>query len=297
MPARMFTGVFTALTTPLTADGGALDLDALAPLLERQVAAGVAGVVPCGTTGEFSTLSDEERRTLVERCVQLADGGIDVVPQTGALSTATAVAHTRHAAALGCPGVLVMPPFFGTASEGELLRHFDAVVRAAEIAIIYYHNPWATGLSLSPTQIVAICRAVGIEHIKYTSSDMSGFVALQRAPGIAQVLPAWDDLIFPSRLAGAQGTIWGAAAAVPELCVRLWRLAEDDPRAFVQAWSQAQPLFSELGALGYTPAVKAVSALLGTPVGPPRAPLLGLAPDGIDRLSGALRGAGYGLPA
>jgi 4-hydroxy-tetrahydrodipicolinate synthase len=285
-----FTGVFTALATPLSDDGSALDLRALARIVERQLAAGVTGIVPCGTTGEFSALTDDERRTLVERCVELTDGRAAVIPQTGALSTAATVAHSRHAAELGCAAVLVMPPFFATPTEPDLQRHLEAVTAALEIPVIYYHNPGITGLSLPARRLAAMCEDVGIRHVKYTSPDVTGFTELRRAPAIDQVLPAWDDLLPAAFLSGARGTIWGTATAAPELCVALYRSAVgDDSATFLAAWERAAPLFSALGQLSYTPAVKALASLLGTSVGPPRPPLFPLDTDGCERLAAALR--------
>jgi 4-hydroxy-tetrahydrodipicolinate synthase len=290
--AERFTGVLTALATPFSDDGSALDLKALAGVVERQLAAGAAGLVPCGTTGEFSALTEGERRTLVEHCVELTDGRAAVIPQTGALSTAATVAHSRHAADIGCAAALVMPPFFGTMSQTELQRHLDAVTQAVEIPVIYYHNPQVTGLALPPARLAAICRSVSIRYVKYTSPDVTGFVELSRQADIAQVLPAWDHLLPLAFLSGVRGTIWGAAAAAPELCLGLYRTAMNDAaRTFLAAWDRAAPLFSALGELGYTQAVKALSAMDGTPVGPPRAPLLAVDADGRERLYAALRAA------
>jgi dihydrodipicolinate synthase/N-acetylneuraminate lyase len=293
-----FTGVFTALATPLSADGSVLDLDALYTVIERQLAAGVAGLVPCGTTGEFSALTDDERRLLVERCVELTDGRAAVIAQTGALSTAATVAHSRHAAEVGCAAVLVMPPFFGTPTEPDLRRHLEAVTAALEIPVIYYHNPGITGLTLPARRLAAICEDAGIRHVKYTSPDVTGFTELRRAPAIDQVLPAWDDLLPAAFLSGARGTIWGTAAAAPELCVELYRAAmSGEAASFLAAWERAAPLFSALAQLSYIPAVKALASLLGTPVGAPRPPLLPVDAEGRERLTAALRASMAEAPA
>lgn len=293
----MFRGVLSAIVTPLTADGGDLDLAALGAMIDRQAAGGVAGVVPCGSTGEFSVLTHDERRRVVEHCVAHAAGRLTVVPQTGALSTAGAVELSRHAAALGCAGVLAMPPFFAPLSPDDLKRYYAALVDAVDVPVIFYHNPYATGLDLSAGQIVDLCASVGIRHVKYTSSDVSGLTELLLDHHDAvQTLPAWDNLALTAFLSGATCSIWGAASAVPELCAELLSRAVDrELEATLETWRRAAPLFTSFGALGYVQAVRAAHTLLGHRVGAPRSPLAPLDATDEKRIARLLTAAGYDL--
>jgi 4-hydroxy-tetrahydrodipicolinate synthase len=221
-PENTFTGVFTAISTPFTDDGSQLDLQRLDAMLERQVRAGVAGIVPCGTTGEFQALSHVERRTLVERCAASVGDRLELVPHTGALTTAEAVALSRHAVECGAKGVLAMPPFFAPLTRGELLRYYAEIVESVQVPVILYHNPAVTGLTYGASELVDLCAAVGIRHLKYTSADASGLtqLLLEHATDV-QTLPAWDHLTLTAFASGATASIWGAASAVPELCVAL----------------------------------------------------------------------------
>lgn len=290
-----FTGVLTAIATPMSADGVAVDFTALTALLERQVAAGVSGVVPNGTTGEFFSLTHDERRQVVEHCVDVVGDRVQIVPQTGALTTAEAVALSRHAEQSGCAAVLAMPPYFTPASPDALRRYYHALVQSLDVPVILYHNPGVTGVELSASALVALCVSVGIRHVKYTSPDVSGVteLLLEHADAV-QTLPAWDHLALTAFLSGARCSIWGAAAAVPELCVDLLdAVARGEWDRTLGVWRRAAPLFSGFGALGYIPAVKAASARLGLSLGPPRPPLAPLGPEAEARIAALLEDAGY----
>ena len=128
MPDQLqFHGVLPALITPFTADGSAVDGDALAANVERLIGAGVGGLVPGGSTGEFTTLSHAERREIVEVTVEAAAGRVPVVAGTGALSTAETVELSVHAERAGAAAVMIVPPFYDALSWRELLAHYTAV--------------------------------------------------------------------------------------------------------------------------------------------------------------------------
>ena len=144
-----FHGVLPALITPFSQDGSAIDTDAVAAIVDRLVGAGVAGLVPGGSTGEFTTLSHAERRRLVEATVQAADGRLPVIAGTGALSTRETVELSVHAEQAGAAAVMIVPPFYDALSWRELLAHYTAVADAIEIPIMYYNLPSATGVTLT----------------------------------------------------------------------------------------------------------------------------------------------------
>jgi dihydrodipicolinate synthase/N-acetylneuraminate lyase len=148
-----FHGVLPALITPFTDDGDAIDPQALATIVERLVGAGVGGLVPGGSTGEFTTLTNAERRQLVEVTVEAAGGRVPVVAGTGALSTREAVELSVHAEQAGATAVMIVPPFYDALSWPELLAHYTAVADAIEIPIMYYNLPSASGVKLSAAQL------------------------------------------------------------------------------------------------------------------------------------------------
>src|SRR5919108_2982957 len=144
-----FHGVLPALITPFTEDGGEIDTGALAANVDRLIGGGVAGLVPGGSTGEFTTLSNAERRRLVEATVEAAAGRVPVVAGTRALSTRQSVELSVHAERAGAAAVMIVPPFYEALSWPELLAHYTAVADAIAIPIMYYNLPSATGIKLT----------------------------------------------------------------------------------------------------------------------------------------------------
>src|SRR5919199_4016648 len=171
-----FHGVLPALITPFTDDGEAIDTAALAAIVERLVAGGVAGLVPGGSTGEFTTLTSAERRQLVEVTVEAAAGRVPVVAGTGALSTRETVALSVHAEQAGAAAVMIVPPFYDALSWRELLAHYSAVADAIDIPIMYYNLPSATGVRLTAEQL----RELPVACLKDTGGG--GVAAAQPIP-------------------------------------------------------------------------------------------------------------------
>ena len=145
-----FHGVLPALITPFTEDG---ERDrhrrAARAIVERLIGAGVGGLVPGGSTGEFTTLTNAERRQLIEVTVEAAAGRVPVVAGTGALSTRETVELSVHAEQAGAAAVMIVPPFYDALSWRELLAHYTAVADAIEIPIMYYNLPSASGVTLT----------------------------------------------------------------------------------------------------------------------------------------------------
>src|SRR5919106_2919600 len=162
-----FHGVLPALITPFSEDGGAVDAVALAANLERLIAAGVGGLVPGGSTGEFTTLSNAERRQLVEVTVDAAGGRVPVVAGTGALSTRETVELSVHAEQAGSAAVMIVPPYYDALSWRELLAHCTAVADAIEIPIMYYNLPSASGVKPTAAQL----RELPVACVKDTGGD------------------------------------------------------------------------------------------------------------------------------
>src|ERR671923_1144660 len=268
-----FQGVLPALITPFTDDGSAIDTGALAAIVERLIGACVAGLVPGGSTGEFTTLTHPERRELVETTVEAAAGRVPVVAGTGALSTRETVDLSVHAERAGAAAVMIVPPFYDALSWRELVAHYTAVADAIEIPIMYYNLPSATGVTLTAAQL----RELPISSLKDTGGDATAATELIQTDG-PTLLNGWDTLTFAALAAGARAVVWGVASIVPEPCVELHRLLIDDidlPAAR-ELWARLWPLCQFLEGVSYPAAVKAACALVGDTTGPVRAPLLPL---------------------
>src|ERR671932_1505611 len=244
-----FHGVLPALVTPFTDDGRAIDTGALAAIVNRLVGAGVGGLVPGGSTGEFTTLSNAERRALVEVTVEAAAGRVPVVAGTGALSTRETVELSVHAEASGAAAVMIVPPFYDPLSWRELLAHYTAVADAIAIPIMYYNLPSATGIRLTAAQL----RELPVAALKDTGGDATAATELIQT-GAPTLLNGWDTQTFVALAQGVRAVVWGVASIVPEPCVELHRLLVDDidlPAAR-DLWARLWPLCHFLEGISYS---------------------------------------------
>ena len=289
-----FHGVLPALITPFTDDGEAIDAAALAALVDRVVAGGVGGLVPGGSTGEFTTLSPGERRQLVELTVEAAAGRVPVVAGTGALSTRETVELSVHAERAGAAAVMIVPPFYDALSWRELRAHYTAVADAIDIPIMYYNLPSASGVTLTADQL----RELPVSSLKDTGGDAVAATELIQTDG-PTLLNGWDTLTFAALAAGVSAVVWGAASIVPRQCVELHRLLIDDidlPAARA-LWARLWPLCRFLEAQSYAAAVKTACRLVGDATGPVRAPLLPLEERAEEELSALLDAVEVAQPA
>ena len=277
-----FHGVLPALITPFTDDGSAIDTAALAALVDRVINAGVGGLVPGGSTGEFTTLTNGERRLLVEVTVEAAAGRVAVVAGTGALSTRETVELSVHAEQAGAAAVMVVPPFYDALSWRELVAHYTAVAEAIDVPIMYYNLPSATGVKLTAAQLSEL----PISSLKDTGGDFAAATELIQTDG-PTLLNGWDTLTFAALAAGVSAVVWGTASIIPEQCVELHRLLIDDLdlSAARELWSRLWPLCQFLEAQSYPAAVKAGCRLMGDTTGPVRAPLLALEDSATSELA------------
>lgn len=280
-----FHGVLPALLTPFTEDGGAIDTEALEAGVERLIAAGVGGLVPGGSTGEFTTLSHAERRLLTKTVVRAAAGRVPVVAGTGALTTRETVELSVHAEQVGAAAVMVVPPFYDALSWRELKAHYQAVADAIAIPVMYYNLPSVTGVTLSAEQL----RELPVACLKDTGGDATAAVELIQADG-PTLLNGWDTHTFIALAQGVRAVVWGAASIIPEPCVELHRLLVDDVDlpAARELWSRIWPLCQVLEDLSYPAAVKAGARLAGFTTGPVREPLLEVEDADVRRLADAI---------
>jgi 4-hydroxy-tetrahydrodipicolinate synthase len=282
-----FHGVLPALITPFTEDGADVDADALAAIVERLIAGGVGGLVPCGSTGEFTTLTNAERRQVVEVTVAAAADRVPVVAGTGALSTRETVELSEHAERSRAAAVMIVPPFYDPLPWRELLAHYAAVAERISIPIVYYNLPSASGVTLDSGRLAELKRVAGVTALKDTGGDaVAATELIQAGDRVPVLLNGWDTLTFAALAAGVRAVIWGTASIVPEQCVELHRLLIDDidlPAAR-ELWARLWPLCSFLESQSYPAAVKAACALVGDSTGPTRAPLLPIADDATAEL-------------
>ncbi len=275
-----FEGILPAMVTPLVEGSGAIDEPALARLTDRLIKAGCGGLIPCGSTGEFASLSVAERRRVTEVVVEAAAGRVPVAPHTGALSTQEAIELSRHAEGVGASGVMVIAPFYEPLPWHAVVEYYRAVAGAIRIPIIVYNLPVATGMRLTGEQIAELAAIDGVDWIKDSSGDAALLTELIQLYGDRiGVMNGWDSMTLYGLLAGTPASVWGAANVIPELCVALFDAAarRRDLDAACEVWARMWPICNFLETSGsYVAAVKAGCELIGEPAGAPRAPILPL---------------------
>jgi 4-hydroxy-tetrahydrodipicolinate synthase len=222
---EMFGGLMPAMVTPFD-ERGELDLEATEAVIERFIEAGVSGISPLGSTGEASHLTSDERKRFAEEVVRIAAGRVPIVIGVGFSGTRETEELARHAQEAGADAVLVVSPFYWKVGEEALFRHFATVAEAVDIPVVIYNLPMLTGIDLSPSlvaRIAAECpNAVGLKDTVTEYNHVVG--VLQKVKPVRpefSVLCGWEDLILPSLLAGADGSICAFANVAPELFVNL----------------------------------------------------------------------------
>jgi 4-hydroxy-tetrahydrodipicolinate synthase len=280
-------GVLTALATPFTGNGD-VDTARLRALVDRSIDAGVHGVVACGSTGEFTALTGDERRLVVETVVDQVARRVPVIAQTGATSTAEAIRLSRHAQAVGADVVMAVAPYYEPLSVEETLTYLRAVAGSVDIPVMLYNLPVATGVDLDPDTVGALAREVeNIRYIKNTTVDMAQSAALIHNHGdVISTFVGWDSLLLSALAEGAAGVMAGTANVVPAELVAVYdAVSAGDLDGARRAWAQIYPLIDAIMNQPFIPAVKAGMAAVGFPVGPPRAPVAELDPAAAARIA------------
>ena len=238
--ASIWHGVIPAITTPFTA-GGQVDHDFLAGHARMLIDSGCKGIVPLGSLGEAATLSFDEKLAIIRTLVKALDGRAPVIPGIAALSTDEAVRLAREAKALGCAGLMVLPPYVYSTDWREIGAHLRAVIAATDLPCMLYNNPIAYKTDFSPEQIAELAHAFpNVQAVKESSGDVRRFAALRALLGDRLVLlVGMDDAIVEGVAMGARGWIAGLVNAYPKESVRLFELARDggaDAAAELYAW-------------------------------------------------------------
>jgi 4-hydroxy-tetrahydrodipicolinate synthase len=284
-------GVLVALVTPMKANGE-IDLDALSKHVDRMIAAGVHGLIPLGSTGEFYALSAQERREVLSVTLAAAGGRVPVLPGINAGSTREVIAFGREAEVLGCDGVLLAPPYYSLPRPDELRAHIKAVNDAVGLPIMLYNYPGRTGVDMTPDFIESLEGMSRVKYVKESTGEIGRISTLLRRCGDwLGVFCGGDTVAFESLALGAIGWVGGVANVVPRSHVELYRLMVEkcDIDAARKLYFQMLPLLNLMEGGGkYTQWVKSACGLMGRPAGSPRAPLRAATSDELRQLKAAL---------
>lgn len=286
----IFTGCATALITPFTKDG--VDYPALKKLLEFQIAEGIDGLVVCGTTGEPSTMTKEERDEVIRFTIETVAKRVPVIVGTGSNSTADAVAKSVAAEKAGADAVLVVTPYYNKCTQKGLIAHYSAVADAVNIPVIAYNVPGRTGVNLLPATFAELAKHKNISAIKEASGNIDQILEVTRlTEGLADVFSGDDGIVVPVMAMGGKGVISVASNVLPNYMAKLCAACADgDYKTAAKMQHEVNPLvkalFSEVNPI---PAKKAAE-LMGLCNGIVRAPLTEMEQPNADKLACLMKG-------
>ena len=227
MSDSLFKGVMPALVTPFR--DGAVDERALVALVERQIAGGVHGLVPVGTTGETATLSHDEHRRVVELTVKTAAGRVPVIAGAGSNATDEAIELVRHAKTIGADAALVVTPYYNRPSQEGLYAHYAAINEAVQLPVLVYNVPSRTAVDITNETLARLSKLPNIVGIKDATGDMTRATMQRLLCGDDWVMLSGDDLTGLGYMAhGGHGCISVSANVAPDLCATFYNAIMGD---------------------------------------------------------------------
>ena len=293
MKHPIFTGSAVAIVTPFK-DGG-VDFETLGELLDFQLENGTDAVVVCGTTGEASAMTYQERSEAVAFCVRHVGGRVPVIAGAGSNSTENAVTLSREAERRGADALLVVTPYYNKATQAGLIRHYRTIADAVSLPIILYNVPSRTGVSVAPETYAALAEHPNIAGVKEASGNLGN---IQRTRSLCpKDFTIWsgnDDETVPICALGGKGVISVAANILPaemhrltQLCLKNDFAAAGELQVHLKDFCDA--MFCEVNPIP----VKTALSLLGWRVGALRSPMCPPVPENLERIKTAL--SQYGL--
>jgi 4-hydroxy-tetrahydrodipicolinate synthase len=268
-----FSGCYTVMVTPFTDDGSKVDYPALRRCVDWQISNGVPGLVPLGSTGEFLSVSEEERREIVKTVVEQSDGRAVILAGTADEWTDKSVRYSQEAQELGADGVMVIPPYYASPTDDELVEHYRQISDAISIPIMIYNNPNTANVDLSSELLARLSELDHVDYVKESSGDVSRVREIKRlSEGRMTVFAGYHP--FDSFLLGAEGYVSVCGNIVPKLSADLYNLtiSESDISSGRELFHRLLPLLDAIAGDLYVSATKAAMEMVGMPVGPPRMP-------------------------
>jgi 4-hydroxy-tetrahydrodipicolinate synthase len=272
-----FRGSYSVTVTPFTADRSAIDVEALRQFMDWQVESGVPGVIVLGTTGEYLTVSDEERALIVETAVKQVAGRARVLVGTMNAHTPNAVRYSKQAEELGADGLMVLPPYYYTPTDDEIWRYYRAISEAVSVPIMLYNNPVTANVDMSAALVARLTRDFeNIRYIKESSQDLARVRdVIEATDGVMNVYAG--ERPVDSFLLGAVGYVNPYGNYVIN-SYRIWDLLTTGRLAEARALQQIIDKIDHIIAAGHPTYghqcySKALAAAAGHPVGDVREPL------------------------
>jgi 4-hydroxy-tetrahydrodipicolinate synthase len=285
---QTFSGVITALVTPLRND--AVDEEALRRLIEEQIAGGIDGLVPVGTTGESPTLTVEEHIRVIEVTVQAAKKRVPVIAGTGSNSTRETIELSQAARKVGADGLLLVTPYYNKPGQDHLFRHFKSVIEAVPLPTVLYNVPGRTACDLLPETIERLCEVPQVVGVKEaTGSTLRASQIIARVGNRLAVLSGDDATAFPIFALGGKGVISVVSNVAPKEMSAMWdAAAAGEWQTARQLHYRLLPLCEGLFVEANPVPVKAALSMMGRIADELRPPLYPLAAGYREKIRGML---------
>ncbi len=289
----MFEGLYTALITPF--NNGTVDYDSLQAIIEKQIAGGVDGVVPMGTTGESPTVSFEEHITVIKKVVQFVNKRVKVIAGAGANATDEAIWLSKEAEGAGADAVLSVNPYYNKPTQRGLIAHFEAIASSIKIPVMLYNIPGRTGVNFLPESINELLNRVGnVVAIKEATGDIVQMMRVIELCGDRLTLVSGDDnLLLPVLSIGGKGVVSVLSNVFPKDVKKVITLYNNgnvsEARAqFYKMLPLSRAMFIETNPIP----VKTTMAMLGYCAPDLRLPLCGMSEENQKLLRKALQDYG-----
>ncbi|MEM7169379.1 MAG: dihydrodipicolinate synthase family protein [Pseudomonadota bacterium] len=280
-------GICGALCSPFDDSGEHVDDVRLGTLIDRQIEAGVHGLVLCSGTGEFAYLRPEERRHMIEMGLRHIDGRVAGIAHTSATNLRDGIDLAKHAADHGADALMILPPYFEGPDEAGVYAFYEGIAKAVDCPIVVYNIPVHSGFDVTPALFKRLLEIDGIDYIKDSTGDLVRIQQLIATGG--KVLNGGDPIACFSMMAGTVGCIWGAVNVMPRQTVDLYTLIrEGDHAAALALWQKIAPANIHFWQSQYIPTIKAATNMMGYDVGPCRQPIQPLTSAQIAELENVL---------
>lgn len=221
MKNTIFTGMATAIVTPMHTDGS-IDYEALSRFVEFQISSGINGLVVMGTTGENATIEPEDQKKVIAYTVEKVAGRVPVIAGTGTNNTEHVLHNTRNACQVGADAVLVVTPYYNKATQNGLVTHFTAVADESTLPVILYNVPGRTGCNLLPKTVAKLSEHPNIAAIKEATGSLAQMIEIMHLCGDKiDVYSGEDGLTVPMMAMGAKGTISVLSNVAPRQSVAM----------------------------------------------------------------------------
>jgi 4-hydroxy-tetrahydrodipicolinate synthase len=273
---KTFRGTYTVMITPFT-PAGDVDVEALRGFVDWQIGQGIHGLIPLGSTGEFLSLDDDEKALVAETVITAAAGRVPVLIGTGAEDTREVVRLSRRAERLGADGVMIIPPFYSTPTDDEIVHHYKTVADAISLPIMVYNNPATANVDLKPALVARLAEIDNCLYIKESTLEVTRVRDIIRLCGDRMTVFG-GILGFESFVEGAQGWVAVASNVVPQAMARIFSLVADEGaiNAARKLYLDYLPVIEFVGGQAYVAGTKALLGHMGFSVGAPRLPRLPL---------------------